>query len=101
MRCAFGVEYDEPDRQPVARRATPALGVRTARVFVQFVATREDGAFAPVMTLVGCHVSDRAVAVRAVVPIDEASYPALRGREVGERQPRGRWRVLTRSKQRL
>ena len=72
--------------RPVARRAAPALQVRSAHAFVQLVSTREDRAFAPVMTLVGCYVPDRAVAVRAVVPIDEASHPAVRGREVGEGQ---------------
>ena len=74
MRCVFGVEDDELDRQPVARRATPALGVCTTRAFVQRVATREDCVFAPMMTLVGRHVLNCAVAVCAFVPLDEASY---------------------------
>ena len=101
MRSAFWVEHDEPDGQRVARRTAPVLRVRSAHAFVQFVATGEDRAFAPVMMLVGCHVPDRAVAVSAVIPSDEASHPAVRGREVGEGQPRVRWRVLQRAKQRL
>ena len=31
IRCAFGVEHDEPDGQPIVCRATPALRVGTAR----------------------------------------------------------------------
>lgn len=52
IRCVFGVEHDESDGQPIARRATPALGERTAHALVQFVAAREDHAFTPVMPLV-------------------------------------------------
>jgi hypothetical protein len=61
----------------VGRSTAPALRGRLACAFVQFVATGEERAFAPVMTLVGRHVPNRAVTVRAVVPIDEASHPAV------------------------
>src|SRR5437763_16760390 len=77
MRCGCGIEHDELDGQPVARRATPAPRVCTPHAFVQLLAPREDRAFAPVMTLIGRHVADRAVAVRAAVPVDEASHPAV------------------------
>src|SRR6266567_5608832 len=99
MRCTLRVEYDELHGRPVARRAAPALRVCTAHAFVQRVASRQYGAFAPMMTLIGRHVSDRAMTVPAVVPVDEASNPAVRRREVGEGQPRVRWRVLQCSKQ--
>ena len=52
VRCAFGVEHNELDRQPVARRATPALRVRPARALIELVATGENRAFVPVMALV-------------------------------------------------
>ena len=49
------------------------------------------------VTLVGRHVPDRAVSMHAVVPVDEASNPALRGGDNGERQARVCRSVLQRS----
>jgi len=51
------------------------------------------------VTFVERHVPDRAVSMYAVVPVDEATDPALREGDIGERQARVYRSVLQRSKE--
>lgn len=96
--CALRIEHDELDRRSIAGGlwggARPAFRVRASRALVELVTTRGDVVLATVTPLVGRHVSNPAVTMLAVVPADKACDPALRRRDVCEREAQIRWRVL-------
>jgi hypothetical protein len=79
----------------------PAFRVCTASPLVEFVAAGQDVLFPTIMPLVGRDITDRAVAMLGVVPIDKASDPMRSGGEVCKGQPWISRGVFEGSEQRL
>ena len=67
-------DYRKPEQFFSRTHFTRALKEHMGMVLRRLTGHTENSA--PVMTLVGRHVSNCAVVVRAVVPLDEASHPA-------------------------
>lgn len=95
------IEHHGADRRPVSSGASPSLRVRTACALIEPVTTRQDFLLTAEVTLIGRNVSDRAVAMLSVVPVDEVRNPALRRVDVSERQMRIRRGMFQGSEERL
>ena len=81
---AFWIEGDGGDLCPVTGLAGPAPWVVGPHLLIERVAGGEHGAILPGMALRRRDVTDAAVAVVMIVPLDEACGPLPGGVEIGE-----------------
>ena len=81
---ALRIERDRRDRRPVAGLAAPASWVELACPLVKFVPAGQQTAIPAGMALGWRHVSDTAVPMCVVVPMDEARRPFPCRIEFGE-----------------
>jgi len=76
------IESHQANRSPVSSCAGPPFWVGGAGTFVEFATARKDSMLQAEVALIGRHIPDCAVSMYAVVPVDEASNPALCGGDI-------------------
>ena len=82
---SYRVESNQADRSPVSGCAGPPFWVGGTGAFVEFAAARKDSMLLAEVAFIGRHIPDCAVSMYAVVPVNEASNPALCGGDIDER----------------
>ena len=98
---AFGIERHGANGRPVSSVARPARRVECARPEVQVMSGRQNRLIFPGVALSGADVTNAAVAMIDVVPMDEASGPGTGLVEIGKALGGKLGAVLGGTKQRL